>query len=111
QLALSLLATTHPSPTASPLLLHAALPISLGVDLTPKLKLKAVAQASDAKAADELNKLVGHALNGLTIRADRELNPFIQFFPTLKDRKSTRLNSSHGSTSYAVSWLRKKHYY
>jgi Protein of unknown function (DUF1559) len=59
---------------------------ALGVDITPKLKLKAVAQALDAKAADDLNKLVGHALNGLTIRADRELNPFIQFFPTLKPK-------------------------
>src|SRR5262245_19580645 len=56
---------------------------ALGIDITPKLQLKAVAQASDAKAADDLNKLVGHALNSLTIRADRELNPLIQFFPTL----------------------------
>src|SRR5439155_2988238 len=59
---------------------------AVGLDITPKLKLKAVAQAADAKAADELNKLVGHALNSLTVRADRELNPFIQFFPSLKPK-------------------------
>src|SRR2546429_940229 len=30
------------------------------------------------------------------------------FAPTLKDRKSTRLNSSHGYISYAVFCLKKK---
>src|SRR6202158_6388482 len=31
--------------------------------------------------------------------------------PRSKDRKSTRLNSSHHSISYAVFCLKKKHYY
>src|SRR5687768_18011134 len=30
------------------------------------------------------------------------------FFPTIRDRKSTRLNSSHGYISYAVFCLKKK---
>src|SRR5690348_17520931 len=34
----------------------------------------------------------------------------LTFFPTLLDRKSTRLNSSHPSISYAVFCLKKKKY-
>src|SRR2546429_6734828 len=37
-------------------------------------------------------------------RLDRELEPM----PGAKDRKSTRLNSSHGYISYAVFCLKKK---
>src|SRR3989337_4027918 len=39
------------------------------------------------------------------IRFDYALSTFS---PDLKDRKSTRLNSSHGSISYAVFCLKKK---
>src|SRR2546427_2516256 len=34
--------------------------------------------------------------------------PLPQFFPQRKDRKSTRLNSSHSQISYAVFCLKKK---
>src|SRR5207245_9434855 len=37
-----------------------------------------------------------------------ELMPVFQFDPGMRDRKSTRLNSSHGSISYAVFCLKKK---
>src|SRR6266542_4652368 len=39
-----------------------------------------------------------------------ELNPLLQYSstPLPQDRKSTRLNSSHGSISYAVFCLKKK---
>src|SRR5690348_17547727 len=46
----------------------------------------------------------------LALRAGAELidMEFVQFHPTGIDRKSTRLNSSHPSISYAVFCLKKK---
>src|SRR5438876_5182219 len=40
----------------------------------------------------------------------RYLSDFFPFRPRRKDRKSTRLNSSHPSISYAVFCLKKKNY-
>src|SRR2546422_7400344 len=42
-----------------------------------------------------------------TVRIDPD-HPFLQSGITPKDRKSTRLNSSHGYISYAVFCLKKK---
>src|SRR5206468_12614118 len=39
---------------------------------------------------------------------DDELEPLAQEAPTRRDRKSTRLNSSHDQISYAVFCLKKK---
>src|SRR5438309_4795991 len=44
-----------------------------------------------------------------TLIADGETLPSsVPIWPTTKDRKSTRLNSSHSSISYAVFCLKKK---
>ncbi len=59
---------------------------AVGVDLTPKLQVKAIAQAANAQAAEDLNKLVGTALNGLMVQADRDVTPFLQFLPMLKPK-------------------------
>src|SRR5207245_11211681 len=68
--------------------LHDALPISAEPDLKRRL-----AQAIDGLAAGYRMVFLMHDAEG---RAD------------LLDRKSTRLNSSHGSISYAVFCLKKK---
>src|SRR5438128_3076892 len=39
-----------------------------------------------------------------------EMDAGLKSVDVLRDRKSTRLNSSHGSISYAVFCLKKKHY-
>src|SRR5438128_8542121 len=45
----------------------------------------------------------------LAVRADvSNLTDLDTMFATIRDRKSTRLNSSHGSISYAVFCLKKK---
>ena len=59
---------------------------AIGADLTPKLELKAVAQAVSANAAEDLHKLAGQALNGLVVQADRDVSPFVQFLPMLKPK-------------------------
>src|SRR5207245_9884932 len=41
-------------------------------------------------------------------RRQAQLNGFRQAIEDVRDRKSTRLNSSHGSISYAVFCLKKK---
>src|SRR5438128_12510493 len=42
------------------------------------------------------------------IRRDEPYSAYPDFTPEARDRKSTRLNSSHGSISYAVFCLKKK---
>src|SRR3712207_8869171 len=49
--------------------------------------------------------LVGQAFTGL---ADHNADQVAQGLPTVSDRKSTRLNSSHANISYAVFCLKKK---
>src|SRR2546429_4534029 len=49
---------------------------------------------------------------GSTLRVERggrrDPTTVGEFHPGRRDRKSTRLNSSHGYISYAVFWLKKK---
>src|SRR5687768_18204105 len=45
---------------------------------------------------------------GRILEFDRDDAIHFQFFDRLQDRKSTRLNSSHGYISYAVFCLKKK---
>src|SRR3712207_8529312 len=41
-------------------------------------------------------------------RPQRQARPSSRLYPDLRDRKSTRLNSSHANISYAVFCLKKK---
>src|SRR5699024_11401762 len=60
-------------------------------------------------AAFDINPdLVGREMSGVTIRPLEELESFCREYKP--DRKSTRLNSSHVSISYAVFCLKKKKY-
>src|SRR5207245_10556394 len=93
-----------PPPHPYPLSLHDALPIlialhaPLGLRRTrghqPNAQLRAHAsELRDRSLAPQPFALAGRAL--------------VQILP-VQDRKSTRLNSSHGSISYAVFCLKKK---
>src|SRR2546429_6996793 len=52
--------------------------------------------------------LTSHLVQGDAWGADRRVPPQEIFARDMKDRKSTRLNSSHGYISYAVFCLKKK---
>src|SRR5699024_11791315 len=52
--------------------------------------------------------LVNTHFHGVAARLDNRPNPSVCQFHHEKDRKSTRLNSSHVSISYAVFCLKKK---
>ena len=61
------------------------------------------------------NALTWNVLSAATALPATSLSPpidptarIVVFFPAVKDRKSTRLNSSHGYISYAVFCLKKK---
>src|SRR5256885_11475131 len=84
------------TPEISPLSLHAALPISphqLPGLLTQGLALERIRQA--ARGQPDLRDAAEHERSSRSLQ-DR------------KDRKSTRLNSSHLVISYAVFCLKKK---
>src|SRR5207245_5871042 len=102
--------TTRTPPHTSPLSLHDALPISVAHvfaagQKTEKLDhvKKSVAKlgvGSKARATITLNN--GAKVKGYVYSAGDE-----EFVIRDRDRKSTRLNSSHGSNSYAVFCLEK----
>src|SRR5207245_11767254 len=100
-----------PPPAISTLSLHDALPISHpAVDraVDPMADDRAVGQP-----ARRLERTLGGERGGVVHRGDEDLPPGIgsEEPPEERrhlDRKSTRLNSSHGSISYAVFCLKKK---
>src|SRR5689334_23775379 len=56
-----------------------------------------------------LFRSIGIAKKGVQVALDSDtMNEFIGLMHTFIDRKSTRLNSSHSSISYAVFCLKKK---
>src|SRR5687768_17734226 len=79
--------------------LHDALPISTQADhprgRSVRRAHRHVARGADRPALDSVSERIGH-------RALRALGA--------EDRKSTRLNSSHGYISYAVFCLKKKNH-
>src|SRR3712207_9419707 len=78
--------------------LHDALPISLYV----AVRWRAGKGIVGAKSGD---------FDGSVGRASCSLVFYMCFFTTHRDRKSTRLNSSHANISYAVFCLKKKNIY
>src|SRR5690606_40454638 len=100
-----LLFFTHaPSPSRYTLSLHDALPISHRHSAPAPSRA-----ASDTRAANRRPRAPSHCQ---CIRAicggNRRADPESATTPTAKDRKSTRLNSSHVKISYAVFCLKKK---
>src|SRR5438874_6823733 len=86
-----------PTPTLYPLSLHDALPISTGGPTRPQ----AVTRARRATSARARAPLIRRRAAG------RRRGP-PEPRPAARDRKSTRLNSSHVEISYAVFCLKKK---
>src|SRR5690554_3346646 len=62
-----------------------------------------------ANAVESISAVVGTSMGGYTAShlASRLNVPFVAINPPMKDRKSTRLNSSHVRISYAVFCLKK----
>ncbi len=59
---------------------------AVGIDVSPKLQLRAVVQAKDAAAAEELQALGQRALNGLVVAGKREAPPLAPLLPLLKPK-------------------------
>src|SRR5687768_17995889 len=58
---------------------------------------------------DRIAKLVpANPANPVTLKQAMEIEPQLKLMQAAEDRKSTRLNSSHGYISYAVFCLKKK---
>src|SRR5207245_9037702 len=99
-----LLFAHYPAPSqVSPLSLHDALPICGDDD--PRLRAEAQAQAHHVPAWREL-AAAGELFppHQVMLRTTQALDVLRR----VRDRKSTRLNSSHGSISYAVFCLKQK---
>src|SRR5207245_9128593 len=97
-----------PTPVHSPLSLHDALPISFVFrsDL-PGCQVKLPRTAIVAQSFPELQHfaLIG---SGQRRNIGKAAHEPLSRYSGAGDRKSTRLNSSHGSISYAVFCLKKK---
>src|SRR5699024_12468195 len=95
----------HDTPTTetSPLSLHDALPIFEPTDGIEKMHLLRGVLAKET----ELTNGPGKLTKALAITMDYYGHPLTER-PLYIDRKSTRLNSSHVSISYAVFCLKKK---
>src|SRR5207245_7219003 len=103
--------TAPPTSDLHTLSLHDALPIWLTPAVRHQLQQLVRAGGGEGRVVDvqvEFDQLhvgrdpVSHALEQRRVR----FRPPERF--ALQDRKSTRLNSSHGSISYAVFCLKKK---
>src|SRR5207245_10108003 len=103
--------TSPPPPPIYPRSLHDALPIS---NEPPSSLQRNVAPASPVN--EKLGELTCEGFVGFAlivgaaggVRSIVHLYSVAPLVPPFLDRKSTRLNSSHGSISYAVCCLKKK---
>src|SRR5699024_12262823 len=97
---LSLSSYYPPAPTPTyPLSLHDALPISVIVYYS---FLQDIATSDERDAVSTRGWAIGYLGGGLALALQ------LAFYLGREDRKSTRLNSSHVSISYAVFCLKKK---
>src|SRR5699024_12559586 len=94
----SVYSTSPPASAIDPLSLHDALPIWACVLISEKLFSHGTANDAGMDGID--TNCVCPIVNGSVLRHHTD--------STLGDRKSTRLNSSHVSISYAVFCLKKK---
>src|SRR5699024_12483891 len=85
------------TPPTCPLSLHDALPISFGIHRMCVWIVPGGDSLGGGAALFVLNFVIGGIIGG-----------FVLVWRLLVDRKSTRLNSSHVSISYAVCCLKKK---
>src|SRR5690606_41000110 len=94
-----------PAPTqSSPLSLHDALPI-FERRVVEEIRRERITLAPGGRALVQTMKAFG----AHTVLVSGGFTPFAEYFAK-RDRKSTRLNSSHVKISYAVFCLKKKTY-
>src|SRR5690606_40009861 len=89
--------------------LQLPLSASVGVSVTGDPNARPADLLRDADTA--MYRVKQHGRNGFHVfdaAADGENDDHLQLAAELQDRKSTRLNSSHVKTSYAVFCLKKK---
>src|SRR5207245_9915598 len=97
-----------PPPPCSPLFPYTTLFRSAVQPEQPRLLVKLVLVATAARDLDDRGDLVGRVLPRWEIVPGVDHLVTLVSTPGTVDRKSTRLNSSHGSISYAVFCLKKK---
>src|SRR5699024_12003963 len=108
---LSLCSTSSLYPLALPLSLHDALPILLS--LMPNMKTEGVNIGEVASKLDNI-QILSCEKPDIIAKLKKETafispkNGYEELMRINEDRKSTRLNSSHVSISYAVFCLKKK---
>jgi hypothetical protein len=59
---------------------------AVGADISPKLQVKAIAQATDEAAAAKLLKLIEAAIGHLAAQAERDVPMLVKVLPTLKPK-------------------------
>src|SRR5207245_7320789 len=91
--------------------LHDALPIWLGADLREKIRGSVRSAGYTGASLARRLDLPEHRIHDTLYRRNRRPTRLPVLVIQRIDRKSTRLNSSHGSISYAVFCLKKKTLY
>src|SRR5437762_8717729 len=100
---------SYPLPALSHLYtlsLHDALPIYLNIDAARTLDVNIVLEP--ARATHRQQNRTPQLLDRDVLVGNRFGQVSMHALPTTRDRKSTRLNSSHRCISYAVFCLKKK---
>src|SRR5207249_12270165 len=102
-----LLFTSSPPPALSTLSLHDALPICPRPK-APHDRMTQSAHTVPVRSGDVLSGPLRHVSVPWGTAGPQRKGSFTPLHPPTRDRKSTRLNSSHVSISYAVFCLKKK---
>src|SRR5699024_11814888 len=98
--------STLPPPSSVPLSLHDALPISGAVSVTRHLPARSTLTEEPKYGLRAFRVVLAQQVPNLV--SDGCAKSYRNGISYLADRKSTRLNSSHVSISYAVFCLKKK---
>src|SRR5207253_9033868 len=105
---------SYPAPPTTknyPLSLHDALPI---YEVIGVMNVQTVEQRDFGREEIDFLQTIANQVAGIIEKgrlqreSDRKLREVSALFEVSKDRKSTRLNSSHVAISYAVFCLKKK---
>src|SRR5204862_6044042 len=102
---------TPPTPHSYTLSLHDALPISIGSIISSNTIPGSCAASSERERACARGAALGSRISSRNPELQQGtvavIPALIRSCPGFKDRKSTRLNSSHVEISYAVFCLKK----
>src|SRR5207253_10648261 len=93
-------------PDIYPLSLHDALPISAPFERASISQVDVVGSSPERRSWSRIAGMSSSKRGGGSIAAGKRAP--VRFSRSIRDRKSTRLNSSHVAISYAVFCLKKK---